>query len=435
MRARGRRTQNPEPRRGIQKTESANRARRTSRQYGFLREPAFFFWILFFWIPILGSAFWVLDSQLIVLAMHLWISLLLFPSLQDDPAEIRAAVAKIRAGETPEKLEDLTDPRILRAISQQIRNGKACSEAVLVHLCNHAAREDADALLALLSHSSVKVAYAAAFGLAPLLDQTLLPDLEKKLEGTEEVQIRTLTVLVESRVATAGAILTKRLAWLDADRPERAKALLRALAACRVRAAHEAVLAYYEKTEDDLAVKALGRIWETKLDAPLLERSDEIRRLSTLLLVRRLALSGATNETFCDALLRLLTKEEFEKFLADYSAESFFARRVIVAAALARGFDRTKGMRLAESFLASPDAGLVGQILVNSPYELPREKLAVLLDQTKDAKIDAAPEHSRVCDLAVWRLTLQIDRREDEIPPELEKRDERVRNWKERLRK
>lgn len=354
---------------------------------------------------------------------------------QEDPPEIRSAIETIRAGRTPENLKDLKDKRVLDAIATQIRDRKSCPEAVLFHLCANGTREHAEAMLALLEHSSVKVAYAAVFALAPLMGDALLPSVAKKLDAGRDVQIRALTLLAESRYAPAGALLEKRLGLLDGADRERSKAMLRALAACRVRAAHDSILAYYEKTEDEGALRALGRIWEMKLDAAPLERESEIRRLSSLVLVRRLATGAATSEVSCEAMLRMMTREEFEKFLADFAREKFFGRRVVAAAAMAPGFDRAKGARLLEAFLDNPDPGLVGQILVSSPYDLPQNRLGALLANSQDVKIDVAPEHSRLCDLAVWRLSLQIDKREDEIPPEIEKRDALVKGWKERLRK
>ncbi len=354
---------------------------------------------------------------------------------QEDPPEIRSAIETIRAGRTPEKLKDLKDPRILNAIATQILDRKPCTEPVLFHLCANGTRDHAEAMSALLEHPSTKVAYAAVFALAPLVEETLLPTVARKLDAARDVQIRALTLLAESRYASAAPILQERLNLLDGADRERSKAMLRALAACRVRGAHDGVFAYYEKTDDDGAVRALGRIWETKLNAGPLDREEEIRRLSSLVLARRLAMGAATSEVSCEAMLRLMTREEFEKFLRDFSAERFFSRRIVAAAAMAPGFDRTKGARLVEVFLANPDPGLLGQILVGSPFDLPREKLVALLENSQDVKIEVAPAHSRVCDLAVWRLTLQIDGREDEIPPELEKRDALVREWKERLRK
>lgn len=352
---------------------------------------------------------------------------------QEDPPEIRSAIEAIRAGRTPENLKDLKDRRVLAAIATRVRDRKPCPESVLFHLCANAAREHSEALVDLLDHSSVKVAYAAIFAVAPLVEERLLPSVAKKLDTGRDAQIRALTLLAESRYAPAGALLEKRLSLLDAADRERSKAMLRALAACRVRAAHDAVLAYYEKTEDDGALRALGRIWEMKLDAAPLERDQEIRRLSSLVLARRLAMGAATSDVSCEAMLRLMTREEFEKFLTDFAREKFFARRVVAASAMAPGFERAKGARVLEALLDNPDPGLVGQILVGSPFDLPRKRLASLLANSQDVKIDVAPEHSRVCDLAVWRLTLQLDKREDEIPPEIEKRDALVKSWKERL--
>lgn len=356
-----------------------------------------------------------------------------FGSVQDDPPEVRAAVGKIRAGGVPEKLSELRHPRVLDAIAERIRAGKPCAEALLLHLCAHATRSHAEAVLSLLDHATVKIAYAAVFALAALLDEKLLGALEPKLDADRDVQIRALTVLAEARLPAAAPLVEKRTSLLDPADRERSKAMLRAAAACRARRAHDAVMAYYEKTEDDQAVRALGRMWERKLDAAPLERAEEIPRLSALLLARRLALGGATNETFCDAMLRILAKDEFAKFLADFAGERFFARRVVAAAAMSRGFDRAKGTRLVEAFLANPDPGLVAQILVRSPWELPKGRLAALLARAEEPKIDDAPAHARLCDLAAWRLTLQIDRREEEIPPEVEKRDAIIRAWKERL--
>lgn len=347
--------------------------------------------------------------------------------LQDD------AIEKIRAGQTPDRLSELTDPRILDAIADQIRKRGPFTDAVALHLCAHGGRAHADALVALLGHASVRVAYGAVFALAALLDEKLLPLLETALDAKRDLQLRALTVLAEARFPPAAPLLEKRVALLDAADRDRSKAMLRAIASSQARGTHDAVLAYYEKTEEDLAVRALGRLWEMRLDDPPRARADEIRRLSSLLFIRRLAMGGATNETYADAMLRLLARDEFEKFLRDFSGESFFARRVVAAAAMQRSFDRAKGTLLVEAFLGNPDAGLVGQILLRSPWDLPKERLAPLLDRKDEAKIDDAP--ARMCDLAVRRLSRQIDRREIELPAELEKRDALVREWKARLNK
>jgi hypothetical protein len=354
--------------------------------------------------------------------------LLLFLQPQDD---IEAAIAKIRAGQAPEKIPK--DKRVLDAIAAQVRDGKPCAEPVLLHLCEHGTREHAEAIVALLEHASVKVAYAAVFAAAPFVDEKLLPALEKRLDGRRDAQIRALLVIAESRFGPAGALLEKRLSLLDAADMERSKAMLRAIGACRLRAAHDAILAYYDQAGDDLAVRTLGRLWEMKLDAKPLAKAEEIRRLTALLLARRLALGGATNEAFCEAMLRIMTREEFEKFLADHAKEKFFSRRVLALAALKRGFDRAKGLKLAEAFFESPDPALVAQIIVTCPWDLPVGKLALALDDKNEPKIEEAPAHARVCDLAVWRLALQLDKQENEIPPEVEKRDALVKEWKRRL--
>ncbi|GEM_PF-5816833 len=359
--------------------------------------------------------------------------LALLLSLQGD--EIAEALEKIRAGETPKNLASLRNPRILNAISEEIRARRPCTEEVALHLCAHGERAHAEALLELLGHRTVKVAYAAVFALAPLSDEKLLALLEPKLDGAREIQLRTLTLLAESRMAAAAPLLEKRVALLDPADSDRARAFLRAAGDCRVRKAHDAVMAYYEKTDDEQAIRALGRLWETKLDAPPLERSEEILRLSSLVVIRRLALGGATKPLYCEAMLRVLTSQELDKFLRDFAGESFFARRVMATAAMSRSFDRGKGTRLGEAFLANPDAGVVALVLIRSSWDLPQEKLASLLVREDEAKIEDAPAHARVCDLAVWRLALQVDRKENEIPPELEKREALVRDWQARMKK
>lgn len=349
---------------------------------------------------------------------------------------VQHAVEKIRKGETPDSLAERKEPEVLDAIAARVLEKKACPDAVLLHLCANAARSHADALLELLD-DPVKIAYEAVFALSTMLDEKLVAALEPKLDGARDLRIRAFTVLAESRFAGAAPAIEKRLNLLDPADRELSKAVLRAVAGCRVRAAHDAVLAYYEKTDppDDQAVRALGRIWEMKLDAKPLERKDEIRRLTTELMIRRLVMSAASTEVQAEALLRILTKEEFEKFLKDFATEKFVSRREFAAAAMARGFDRAKGIRLVEAFLANPDPSLVSRIVVLSPYPIPKEALAKLLFREEDAKIDEAPGASRVCDLAAWRLSKQIDRKDVEIPAEVEKRNAIVQAWKERLTK
>lgn len=354
--------------------------------------------------------------------------------LIQDP--VRDALDQIKKGETPEKLSERKEPEVLDAIAERVRAKKACPDAVLLHLCANAARAHADALLELLD-DPVKIAYEAVFALSTMVDEKLLPLLESKLDGARDVQIRAFTVLAESRFAGAAGAIEKRVGLLDPADRERSKAVLRAVAGCRARGAHDAVLAYYEKSDppDDQAIRALGRIWEMKLDAKPLERKDEIRRLTVQLMIRRLALNAASTELQAEALLRILTKEELEKFLKDFAGEKFVSRREVAAAAMAKGFDRAKGAFVVAAFLANPDPSLVSRIVVLSPHPLPKEALAKLLFREEDAKIEEAPEVSRVCDLAAWRLAKQIDRKDVEIPAEADQRDAIVREWKARLTK
>ena len=114
-----------------------------------------------------------------------------------------------------------------------------------------------------------------------MLDDGLLVLLEPKLDGPRDTELRSLTVRADSRFAGAAPLLEKRASRLDPADRERSRALLRAIGRCKARRAHDAVVDYYEKSDDEHAVRALGRLWEMRLNAPALDRADEIRRLST----------------------------------------------------------------------------------------------------------------------------------------------------------
>jgi hypothetical protein len=356
--------------------------------------------------------------------MRALLVLLLLPSCasrQETPE-----IQKIRKGETPDKLKDLTDRATLDAIADQIVKGGPASDAVKHHLCEHGTREHAEALFVLVEKEGKEVAIDAVFALAALLDEKLFPRVEKLLDGERKARLRALMLLTQCRMPAAAKLLEKR-ALLDAKDSELSGVALAAIGACRARGTHEAVLDYFEKTGEDAALKALGRIWETKLSAPALERADEIRRLTALVPLQKLAMSGASTELYCDAMLRVLSKAEFEKFLKDFAGERFYARRIFVLAAGAEGFDKEKGRALHSAFLANPDPGTVARILYASRFELPLDKVGPLLENAKDADIEELPKGTRVCDLAAWRLAAQVDRK----APELPLKEDALPKWKE----
>ena len=134
-----------------------------------------------------------------------------------------------------------------------------------------------------------------------------------------------------------------------------------------------------ERTGDKAVLRALGRIWARGSGDPPLERKDEIGRLSALTIVHRIAMGATTSLEACEAMLKAMTGEELDDFLAKHSKDRFYARRFCDEAVRKKGFDAKKGARVHEALLASPDADLVGGILTSTPFDLTPEAVRALL--------------------------------------------------------
>ena len=341
-----------------------------------------------------------------------WVLLLCSCASRGDSPDLRA----IRAGETPRHLETLTDSATLEAIAQEVVKGSPVSEAVKLHLCAHATRGQVQALFVLLEKGSPKTAYAALFALVPVMDATLLPRVETMLEASSrEARLRGLMLVGETGLPAAAAVLARRNLLTPDDR-ELSRVALQAMAACRDRASHDAILDYYEKTDEEAALVALSRIWEMQKETAPLARSDEIRRLSVQRVLFRRAMGGESNAALCGSMLRIMTPEELEKFISLFAGERFPSRRLLVHAAGAEGFDLTKGRRLHAAFLASPDPRLLGRLLYFSPHELPVEGVTPLLANEQIVEDEEIPGEIRVCDLASWRLAAQVERKVHPLP-------------------
>src|SRR6185503_5492746 len=164
----------------------------------------------------------------------------------DAPAKSPDAVLeKLRGGEAPADLRYDKHPEWTAEI------GKALAE-------DRAWKSDADAFAAI-------VYYAAQGGAdqVPLIEQLLTdPKPERRMRGLLIVRLSTSPESLELLPRYAAALLVVQT-------PPVAKVALGAMSYRRARGATEAILAYYEATDDPAALRALGRIWEGGGENPL----------------------------------------------------------------------------------------------------------------------------------------------------------------------
>ena len=302
---------------------------------------------------------------------------------------------KLRAGEAPAELRYDKNPNWTAEI------GKALAE-------DRPWKSDADAFAA-LAH------FAAHAG----PDQ--LPVVEALLtDAKPERRMRGLLIARLSPSDEMPKLLDRyAAALLDPATPQVAKVAVGAMGYRRVRGATEAILGYYDSTDDPAALRALGRIWEGAGDDPL--------RTAVLVVAHALAMSPAATAESAGTLMRVMSEPELDEFLGKWVPETFGSRELIIAAAAEKGFDRARGGRIHQAFLKSPDADLVTTILWNTPYKLDPAAVKPLLDDSRVSKNGA-----KVCDYAAARLEAIDTGLPPELPADETLRERRLKKWRSR---
>lgn len=312
------------------------------------------------------------------------------PAEPSDPV-----VDKLRAGEAPAELRYDKNP------VWTVEIGKALAE-------DRRWKSDTDAFAA-IAH------FAAHAG----PDQ--LPVVESLLTGAApERRMRGLLITRLSPSVEMPELLQRyAAALLDPATPEVAKVAVGAMGYRRVRGATEAILGYYEATDDPAALRALGRIWEGGGESPL--------RTAVLVVVHALAMSPAASQDSTGALLRVMNDQELDEFLAKWVPEKFDSRELVIAAAGDKTFDRERGAKIHLAFLKSPDPAVVATILWRSPHKLDPAAVRPLLD---DERVTSGG--AKVCDHAAARLESIDTGLAPELPADEALRARRLKKWRSR---
>ena len=257
----------------------------------------------------------------------------------------------------PQSLRDAEKKLFLSALC-------LCASAAVLSSCSaEEPRQDVEPLFKAVETGGAMDALDASARLAKVYDDSMQPRLEKLLGSAP---LRALQLIGELQTEGSAKLLLERLPGLLASKEKDVPRM--AEVACGLRKLRAATPLLIERTEDKAALRALGRIWEHALDDPPLERKDEIGRLSALALVHRTAMGATSSLEACEAMLKAMTKEELDDFLAKHAKDKFYARRFCDEAVRKKGFDPKKGARLHEAFLANPDADLVAAILESTPF-------------------------------------------------------------------
>jgi len=265
---------------------------------------------------------------------------------------------RLRQGEAPESLRYDKNP----VWTEEIGAGLAADRAW---------KSDADAF-------GVIVYFAANAG------PEYLPRIEAMVTADRpERCMRGLLVARLSKLdGTRDLLVTHAAKLLDPDRQAVARVALGAMAVRRAREATEAILGYFEATDDAAALRALGRIWEGGGDHPL--------RTAVHLLAHKLTLGAAASPESAEALLRVMSDAELVEFLAKWAGEKFGARHLVVAAAGAKDFPSSHGEKVHQAFLANPDGELVTAILLTSRHRLEAAAVRALLGDEREGVPEAA---------------------------------------------
>jgi hypothetical protein len=235
-------------------------------------------------------------------------------------------------------------------------------------------RQDADALFRKIETGTPRESLEASGALTGVFDDSMLPRLEMLIDA---VPLRALQLLGDLKTDGSAKLLLRRLPQLlESKTPEVPRM---AAVACGLRRLRGATPLLLERTEDKSSLRALGRIWERGIDAPDLDRKDEIDRLSTLAIVHRIAMGATSSLEACEAMLKVMTRTELDDFLEKHARDKFYARRYVDEAVRKKGFNKEKGGRVHQALLGSPDADLVAGILTDSPFPLDREAVRTLI--------------------------------------------------------
>lgn len=262
-------------------------------------------------------------------------------------------------------------------------------------------RDDPEPLFRAIETGSALEALEASGKLAKAFDDSLVPRLARLLDASPRVAARGLQLAGELETAGSAKLLLERLPrLLESEDADLARAAAVTAGLRRLRPATDPVLAWYGRSDDPAALRALGRIWERRLADPPLPRAEEIPRLAVLTLLHRLSTTAAASVESCEAMLRVMTRAELEDFLGKHAGDRFHARALCERAARRKGFDPEKGARIHEALLRNPDLELVAEILAASPHRLREALVRGFLDDRRPAKDDLL-----LCDLAATRLS------------------------------
>jgi len=306
-----------------------------------------------------------------------------------DPAA-DPVLDRLRAGEAPRELQYDKNPVWTAEIAEALRE-------------NRPWKSDRDAFAAI-------VYFAANLG------HDHLPVVEGLLRS--EVPESRMRGLLIARLCTAIEILDllNRYAaeLLDSAKPEIARVALGAMGHRRAQGATEAILDYFEASDDPAALRALGRIWEGAGESPL--------RTAVHLVAHKLTMSPAATHESAEALLRVMSDPELEEFLSKWAGDKFPARTLAVASAGAKDFPSARGRKVHEAFLANPDGDLVAALLLTSPHRLDRAAVVPLLGDEREA----------VSTAAAGRLeSIETGLRPD-LPADPAARERLLKKWRER---
>jgi hypothetical protein len=307
-------------------------------------------------------------------------------------------VVKLREGEAPDTLRNDKNPAWLAEIGRALEEDREW-------------RTDADAFAAIVHYAK-----HAGENELPLIEKLLTdPKPERRMRGV-------LIVRLSPSKETLDLLEKHSAALLDPKDKQVAGVALGAAGHRRAKGTTEAILTYYEATEDPSALRALGRIWDDGKDDPL--------RTAVLLVAHAEAMSNAVDEGLAGeeatgAMLRVMTDPEVVEFLAKWAAEPFGARHHAVKVAGAKDFKAARGRRIHEALLRNPDAGVVSTILWRSPHKLDPELVKPLLDDER-----ATPGGAKICDYAAARLEAMESGLSTELPSDEALRERRLRKWR-----
>jgi hypothetical protein len=276
-------------------------------------------------------------------------------------------------------------------------------------------RPDAEPLFAALERGTAAQALEASAELAQVYDDSMRPRLARALEAAPA---RTLQLIGDLGTKGSARLLLERLPELLEAEPAVSRMAAVAAGLRRLRPATRPLLARFDRLDERAALRALGRIWERRLEDPPLAREEEIDRLSVFALAHRRAMGADVTVEACEALLKLMTRPELEDFLGKHAGDKFFARRFCDEAVRRKGFDAVKGARIHEALLASPDLALVAEILATSPHAIRPQLVRPFLDDRREAE-----RGYRLCDAAATRLS-------GKSPATREERDALIRSLK-----